>query len=258
MKGIESAIWAEFLKMRRSTAFWATFAVVSIMIMMMGLMMFVLKNPVLAKDLGLLSVKAQLFGAADWPSFFTIFSESMPGMEMVIFGFVSSWVFGREYSDHTAKDLLALPVSRTSIVISKFIVILIWCVILYLFAFALAIIAGNVIQLSGWSFGHVFDRFIVLFEVAFLAVFLDMTVALIASYTRGYLAAIGFIIFAVVIVNFALTLGYGQYYPWAIAMLYATEGMEGQLSATSWIIVFITGSIGFFGTLAWWRYADQT
>lgn len=259
MKGIESAIWAEFLKMRRSTALWATFAVVSIMILMMGLMMFVLKNPELAKDLGLLSVKAQLFGAADWPSFFTIFSESMPGMEMVLFGFVSSWVFGREYSDRTAKDLLALPVSRTSIVISKFIVILIWCVILYLFAFVLAIIVGNVIQLSGWSFGHASGRFIVLFEVAFLAVFLDTTVALVASYTRGYLAAVGFIIFAVVIVNFALTLGYGQYYPWAIAMLYATEGMEGaRLSATSWIISFITGSIGFIGTLAWWRYADQT
>jgi ABC-2 type transport system permease protein len=121
MKGIKSATWAEFLKIRRSTAFLATFSVISIFVLMMGLMMFILKYPGFAKDLGLLGIKAQLFGAADWISFFSILSESIPGLEMVIFGFINSWVFGREYSDHTAKDLLALPVSRTSIVISKFV-----------------------------------------------------------------------------------------------------------------------------------------
>ncbi len=259
MKGLESAIWAEFLKMRRSTAFLATCAVVSVFVLMLGLMMFILKYPVLAKDLGLLGTKAQLFGAADWPSFFTIFNESISGLEMVIFGFVNSWVFGREYSDRTAKDLLASPVSRTSIVISKFVVILTWCVILYLFTFALSITVGNMVQLAGWSFEQASCTFIVLLEVTFIATFLDTTVALVASYTRGYLAAVGFTFFAVVMVNFALALGYGQYYPWAITMLYATKGAaEAQLSAASWIIVLITGSAGFFGTLAWWRYADQT
>jgi ABC-type transport system involved in multi-copper enzyme maturation permease subunit len=46
--------------------------------------------------------------------------------EIVIgFAFVTSWVFGREYSDRTVKDLLALPAPRSSIVLSKFIVVVI-------------------------------------------------------------------------------------------------------------------------------------
>jgi ABC-2 type transport system permease protein len=36
------------------------------------------------------------------------------------FGILSSWVFGREYQDQTFKDLLSLPISRTSLVCSKF------------------------------------------------------------------------------------------------------------------------------------------
>ncbi|MEV0143917.1 MULTISPECIES: ABC transporter permease [unclassified Nonomuraea] len=35
---------------------------------------------------------------------------------------IAIWLFGREFSDHTAKDLLALPTSRTAIVAAKFVV----------------------------------------------------------------------------------------------------------------------------------------
>jgi len=45
---------------------------------------------------------------------------------LIGFAFVTGWVFGREYSDRTVKDLLALPTPRLSIVLSKFIVVAIW------------------------------------------------------------------------------------------------------------------------------------
>ena len=87
---------------------------------------------------------------------------------------------------------------------------------------------------------------------------MNTTVALVASCTRGYMAALGLTIFAMVMVNFTMVLGFGQYYPWAIVMLYAAKGVAGaQLGAISWAIVSLTGIIGLFGTIAWWRYADQ-
>ena len=49
--------------------------------------------------------------SADWNSYFGILTQSIGVGGVLIFGFVASWIFGREYSDGTAKDLLALPTS---------------------------------------------------------------------------------------------------------------------------------------------------
>ncbi|MBC8390663.1 MAG: ABC transporter permease [Actinobacteria bacterium] len=43
------------------------------------------------------------------------------------FGFVTSWVFGREYSYRIIKNMLTLSISRYIIVLSKFIAAAIWC-----------------------------------------------------------------------------------------------------------------------------------
>src|SRR5690606_5393903 len=45
---------------------------------------------------------------------------------VLLFGFVASWLFGREYADGTAKDQLALPVSRTQILNAKYIYYVLW------------------------------------------------------------------------------------------------------------------------------------
>jgi len=76
---------------------------------------------------------------------------AMVGIGLVMFGFITSWVFGREYSDHAVKDLLALPVPRSSIVIAKFMVIAVWCVFLTLVFFAFGILGGAIVQISGWT-----------------------------------------------------------------------------------------------------------
>jgi ABC-2 type transport system permease protein len=51
-----------------------------------------------------------------------------------------------------------------------------------------------------------------------------------------------------------MTLGWGEYFPWAIPGVYL---QEVHLPLFSYIIVFLTGMAGMAGTTLWWKYADQ-
>ncbi|WP_039838516.1 ABC transporter permease, partial [Paenibacillus sonchi] len=61
------------------------------------------------------------------------------------------WVFGREFSDRTIKDLLAKPISRAKIVLSKFLVILAWCLLLSIYMFAVGLAVGALLGAQGGS-----------------------------------------------------------------------------------------------------------
>jgi ABC-2 type transport system permease protein len=70
---------------------------------------------------------------------------------ILLFGIILVWLCGREFSDRTAKDLLALPTSRAAVVLAKLVVALGWCLLLtaQLVAFSLAL--GLTLDLPGWS-----------------------------------------------------------------------------------------------------------
>ena len=74
-----------------------------------GLFMIILKNPERAKELGIISVKAQFVGGvADWPSFFGMLKMGTGIAGSILFAIITAWVFGREFSDHTAKETFGL------------------------------------------------------------------------------------------------------------------------------------------------------
>jgi ABC-2 type transport system permease protein len=66
MKNLAAALYVEVLKTRKSKMLPATFLVFTIIPLMMGLMMFVARNPELAAKLGMIGTKAKLFGENDW------------------------------------------------------------------------------------------------------------------------------------------------------------------------------------------------
>src|ERR1051325_5742205 len=124
MNNFSSALWAETLKMVRSKVPFFTAIGFCMAPLAGGLFMVILKNPEAAKSMGLITTKAQMLtGTADWSSFFGFLAQAVAAGGMVLFSIVTIWVFGREFSDHTVKELLALPTSRESIVTAKFIVI---------------------------------------------------------------------------------------------------------------------------------------
>ena len=225
-----------------------------------GLFMYILKDPENAQKMGIISTKAQLAGSADWPSFLGLIAQAISIGGLMAFGFVTSWIFGREFSDRTIKDLLALPILREYIVISKFIVVFIWCFLLSIFVFVLAMVVGYQVDIPGYSSEILKQGALVFFICSILTLLLSAPVGFFATIGRGYLSPLGYVIFTMIIAQIIATTGYGHYIPWSIPAL--ASGIDGSgaiaIGPISYVIVIFTSLVGTIGTALWWRYADQS
>ena len=177
MKGLAASLWAECRKVRNSTILTITLVFFAFIGLMLGLMMFVVHHPELAGRSATLSAKTSMLGNGDWSSFLNLLIQVILALGPIGFGMVTSWVFGREYADRVIKDLFALPVSRITIVISKFMIILIWCVLLSLTLFISGLLIGLAINIPGWSAMTVQSSFIIFFKSSILTVMLCTPVA---------------------------------------------------------------------------------
>ena len=260
MKNFSSAFWAETLKMRRSKVpFFIAFGF-SIAPLVGGLFMIILKDPEAAKSMGLISTKAQLLaGVADWPTFFNILSQAVAVGGAILFAIITAWVFGREFSDRTAKELLALPTSRETIISAKIIVIALWTLALSLFIFVLGLGVGSLVDIPGWSTALLQSAFVDVLGSSILTIALLPFVAFIASAGRGFLPPFGWAILTVALAQIAVITGWGDWFPWSVPALFS--GAAGPrvdlLGLHSYIIVFIASGIGLAATYYWWSSADQ-
>ncbi len=261
MRGLYASLWAESLKVRKSQIFWITLSAFSFVGIMMGLMVLVVKNPALVGQSTLVGAKSSFF-MDNWQSYFELLIQLVLAFGLLGFGLVSGWVFGREYIDRVVTDLLALPIHRSTIVLSKFIIVIIWSFLLSLTIFLFGLLTGLAVDISGWSIGITYHYFIIFLGASILTILICTPVAFIASFTRGYLAPVGFVIATIFITNM-LPIGIPSitpYVPWAIPAL--STGLLGPNlpypSTASYIIVFSYIIFGVIATLLWWRFADQT
>lgn len=258
-----SKVWISFLveckKFFRSKVPMITMLALLFIPFIGGFFMLILKDPVLAKKMGIITAKAQIAGVADWPSYFGLLSQAISIGGIFVFGFATSWIFGREYSDRTIKDLLALPISRNAVVLSKFILIFLWCFLLSIMVFLLGLIVGNAVNMPGWSTEVVQQGFTVFLTCTLLTIPLSTPVAFFASIGRGYLSPLGFLVFSIVLAQIVAATGYGYLFPWAIPAL--ASGVAGSdnasLQGISIIIILATCLAGIISTSAWWSRADQ-
>lgn len=261
MNGLRASLWAEALKMRRSKVPLFTSIGFSIAPLVGGLFMIILKNPEAAKNMGLISTKAQIVaGVADWPTFFNILTQATAVGGAILFSIVTAWVFGREFSDRTAKELLAIPTSREATVTAKFIVIAVWTTALTLWIYLLGLVVGALVTIPGWSTELIARSFVDVLGSALLTFLLLPFVALLASMGRGYIPPFGWTILVVALSQIAIVLGWGDWFPWAVPALFSgAAGPRSQLLGThGYVVVLITSILGFALTFNWWRSADQT
>ncbi|UCH62801.1 MAG: ABC transporter permease [Fidelibacterota bacterium] len=261
MRAFLAAFWAEALKARRSKV--SLFTAIGFLILPLvgGLFMIILKDPERARAMGLISVKAQLFtaGVADWPTYFDILLQGMAIGGTIVFALITAWVFGREFADHTVKELLAIPTPRGIIVGAKFVLIALWTLGLVLFIFVIGLGIGVAVDIPSWSPALGWTSFRFLMTTAFLTIMLMPFVALFASAGRGYLPPLGWAILTLVLAQIAGILGWGDWFPWSVPVL--LSGMAGpraeQVGMHSYIVVLLTSIAGIAATFAWWRSADQ-
>ncbi len=143
-----NALQAEFLKNRHSTLVWATFVAFGLAPLMGGAFILILRDADTLSQTGGLALKAKaMHFEANWKSYLGLLTQAIGVGGVLVFGFVASWTFGREYAEGTVKDLLSLPVSRILILNAKFMVYVLWCLLLVVSNLAIALVIGSLLQL---------------------------------------------------------------------------------------------------------------
>jgi ABC-2 type transport system permease protein len=256
MNNLTQAIWVEFLKARRSKMPLFTALGFAMVPLGGGFFMIVLRDPEMARRVGLISTKAQLtMGSADWQTYLRFLTMAVGAGGIILFGLIAAWVFGREYSDRTVKDLLALPTSRSTIVLSKCIVIAVWSAALTVITCLVTLGVGAALRLPPESPQVFWQSGITIAVAVCLTIALATPIALAASAWHGYLPPIGVMMLAMGLAQLINAAGWGEYFPWSVPALY----VQGEnLGMVSYVIVILTSVAGLFGTLFWWGWADQT
>ncbi len=261
MRQLAPVLETEMTKVLKSKILPASILFFIFMGFMMGLLMFLSKHPEIAGKSAIMGTKVSMIGNTTWPSYMNLLIQIGLTVGCIGSGIVTIWVFGREFSDRVVKDLLVLPVHRYLYVISKYLVIITWSLILYLILLITGIIAGMIVSLDFWSVDVILENARIYFISGLLTIALCTFAGLITSMSRGYLLPITFVILTMMLTQFVMIAipGISPFFPWAIPALYSH--VAGPLAPppglTGYIVLFITSISCLAGTIAWWRYADQ-
>lgn len=257
---LNAALRVEGLKARRARMPLLALTGFSLAPLVGALFMKILLDPTWAARFGALTTKAQFSAAhGDWPTYFGLLTQALAVGGSIIFSLVVIWLFGREYSDHTAKDLLALPTPRATIVTAKLLLAAFWDAVLALWIYLLGVALGVLLNLPGWTADGWLHATAIYAGTAILTIALALPLALAASAGRGYLPAIGVMILLVFFTQVLSVLGLGPWFPWAApALLSGAAGLEAQrLGVGSYLFVVAVVVAGIAAVIVWWRAADQ-
>jgi len=240
---------AELLKLRRSKVTLVSFIVFSFMVVIVGSFLWMMKNPAVAESIGLLGQKAKLaFGGQplDWPSFLALVVEigGMGGLLMC--SVIVSFIFGREYAEGTAKNLLALPVPRCQFVLAKIVTATIWFGALTLWLIPVSLVTGLAVGLTGLTGAQLTAATAKLLGLAGMSLCCSAIVAWVAVETRGYFAPMGFSIGTLMVASVFGHTGWGPWVPWSIVGLYS--GAAGPVTDIGWGSVAVIAATLIVGT----------
>ncbi|MGP4030295.1 ABC transporter permease [Actinomadura sp. 3N407] len=244
---MSAALRTETIKFLRSRAPCATLTAILLPVALAALF-------AVASDTPRLGAKSRALGITpDWPGFHTALMQIDAAGGFLLFGILVTWMFGREFSDRTVLDLLALPTSRTAIILAKFTVTTAWLLLLAALQTAAWLATGTLLGLPGTAHQGLPDLLLLLG----LTIALTLPVALAASAGRGYLPGIAATIALLVSGVSAATLGASAWFPWAVPA--TASGLTGaaSLPLTGLTIAAATAATGIAATALWWRQADH-
>lgn len=258
MNHLSTVFSLEMFKVKKSIVIRIVASLFSIAPLMAGFFTFILQDPEFAQNAGLIGEKAQILGEANAISFFEIHGQMISVGGIIVYGFVTSWIFGREYADKTIIDLLTLPYSRSVIVMGKFFAAFVTNFILTLYIIIVGIVIGFIIQVEGLTIAFIIEQLPFLLIVSGITIVLSTPVAFFASVGKGYLSPLGFVIIILIFSQIISVVGFGHYFPWSIPALYS--GIAGdvlEFNLINILIIIFTSLVGIMSTLWWYLYVDQ-
>lgn len=176
-----------------------------------------------------LIAKAGPAATLDWAGLLLAADQVISAAGLLGFGMVLSWIFGREFADGTISGLFGLPTSRSEIAGAKFVVYLIWCLIV-----SATLTLG--LLLLGVAYGYGMPPITGLWKVAGLSWFsalVALPVAWVTTLSRSVFAGIGTTIGLVVTAQVGALVGVSSWLPTVAPALWALS------LATGWIVVAV-------------------
>lgn len=183
---------------------------------------------------------------------------------MMVYIAIAAFLFSREYSEGTLKTILTIPISRTKLLIGKYLTLLLWIMMLtfvtWLGIFIVCGLYHAVFTLSGYK---LLVAIMWLPKLLIGGVFMFLTIspfAFIALKTKGFVVPM---IGSAVIVMGSATLSnqaWGALYPWT-ATYFLVQGKitgTGYLIQLSVVIILLVSAIGFFMTFHYFKKEDLT
>ncbi len=261
MKAFFAALWAELIKTRRSKVMLGAAIAFMILPAASGFFMLILKDPAQARAMGIINAKAQITAmTADWPSYLQMIGIGSAALGQILFAFITTWIFGREFSDHTVKEWLSLPTPRSAVVSAKLVAMAVWALGLGLLVYLVGLGIGALLGIPGGSTELFWKTFLTILITIPLNILLMPFVAYFASRGRGYILPLAWTILALGLANLIGLLGWGDWYPWGVPVLVGglLKPGTGPLGLHSYLMVTLACIVGLSLTFLWWRNADQT
>ena len=176
---------------------------------------------------------------------------------VLLYGVITAYIFNREYVENTLKNLLTIPVSRISLVMSKLILLFIWIMILTTTAWVLTLIFGLIGQFEDFSTTILIKSFKEYVAGGSLLFLLSTPTIFVTLLFKDYVPAIVFTI-AVTMVNVLIyNSKYSAVYPWSAVNVVASNVFHPEYPMEySYISIIVTSVIGLTAAIIHFKKED--
>lgn len=206
------------------------------------------------------AVNNKKYPIVEWDSYLTTIETFLNLLVcMLVFGIITSYVFGVEYETKTINVLFTYPIHRIKLLFSKLTLIFIIIMFSLISVFLISIFLGMLIKHDPLTLNIISDNFMVYIKMICMHFILVTIIPPIVFHTKSVLPAVVFIVgasfFNIILVNTKLS----SFYPWSIPVLFTPHAIGGRSYTNyscSFIVLFLLLIIGVFYSAIKFRYTE--
>lgn len=175
----------------------------------------------------------------------------------LLYGVITAYLYNREYTEDTLKNLLTIPVSRTSLIITKLVMLFLWILVLTIAAWGLTLVLGIIGQFEGLT-GSVLVESLKQYIVGGCLLFILSTPTIFVTFLfKNYVPTI---IFTAVVTMANVALANREYkvlFPWSATHVIVTNGFVPEFPPYySYIAILVTSLVGLVATIFYFKKVD--